>query len=78
MSFTNPFFSPRMYSNAWLFVLVDAPQREFHISPTDCGPAMSLLPLFMSLLSLWCSSPATWLRAQTGKKYIIINLCTLM
>lgn len=61
-------YFPRMFSNA-SFVLVDAPQREFPTSPTDCGLAMSLHPHFMSNLSLWCSSPATWQRAQTGKQY---------
>lgn len=66
--FTKSLF-PRMFSNDWLFVLADAPQREFLTSPTDCGPAMSLRPLFMSLLSQWCNSPATWPRAQTGEKY---------
>jgi len=74
---TYKLFISRMFSNTYLFVLVDAPRREFLTSLTGCGPATSLLPPFMSLLRLWCSSLATWLRAQTGKqniKFLFIRL----
>lgn len=53
-----------------VFVSADAPLRESLTSHTDCGQATSLHPRFTSPLSQWCSSLATWLRAQTGKRWL--------